>query len=397
MATRQRLASIDIVRGAVMVLMAIDHVRVYSGVPAGGASAGIFFTRWVTHFCAPAFVFLAGTSAFLYGRTLGGGRTDRATGSPDTVSSADPWALSRYLVTRGLLLVLLELTIIRASWTFGVDYSQFILAGVIWMLGWCMVLLAGLVFLPARIVGIIGLVIIVFQGVFEPLGRALPQSARVFWEFLYPVGAEVTLGRGGPSVAVLYSIVPWVGVMAAGYAFGAIMVREPAERRRLCLRIGLGATALFVLAAGLGILRSPAPADAPPALFRFLNQQKYPASPLFLLMTLGPTIALLPVAERMRGWFASILETFGRVPMFYYLLHIPLIHATSLLVWFARDGRADDSRFATAPFVSIPPDERWGLPLLYLVFAMVVAVLYFACRWFAGVKARRPDRWLRYV
>jgi uncharacterized membrane protein len=396
MATRQRLASIDIVRGAVMVLMAIDHVRVYSGVPAGGASAGIFFTRWVTHFCAPAFVFLAGTSAFLYGRALGGASAGPAAGS-GAASGGDPWALPRYLVTRGLLLVLLELTIIRASWTFGVDYSQFILAGVIWMLGWCMVLLAGLVFLPARIVGIIGLVIIVFQGVFEPLGRALPQSGRVFWEFLYPVGAEVTLGRGGPSVAVLYSIVPWVGVMAAGYAFGAIMVREPAERRRLCLRIGLGATALFVRAAGLGILRSPAPADAPPALFRFLNQQKYPASPLFLLMTLGPTIALLPVAERMRGWFASMLETFGRVPMFYYLLHIPLIHATALLVWFTRDGRADDSRFATAPFVSIPPAERWGLPLLYLVFAIVVAVLYFACRWFAGVKARRPGGWLRYV
>jgi uncharacterized membrane protein len=381
MTTRQRLASIDIVRGAVMVLMAIDHVRVYSGVPAGGATAGIFFTRWVTHFCAPAFVFLAGTSAYLYGSKLGG----------------QVRALSRYLITRGLLLVLLELTIIRASWTFGVDYSQFILAGVIWMLGWCMVLLAGLVFLPTWVVGIIGLVIIVFQDVFGPLGRALPQSAHVFWEFLYPVGAEVTLGQGGPSVAVLYSIVPWVGVMAAGYAFGAIMVREPAERRRLCLRIGLGATALFVLAAGLGMLMSPAPADAPPALFRFLNQRKYPASQLFLLMTLGPTIALLPVAERMRGWFASMLETFGRVPMFYYLLHIPLIHATALLVWFARDGRVDDSRFATAPFVSIPPAEQWGLPLLYVVFAIVVAVLYFACRWFAGVKARRQDRWLRYV
>jgi len=396
MTTRQRLASIDIVRGAVMVLMAIDHVRVYSGVPAGGATAGIFFTRWVTHFCAPAFVFLAGTSAFLYGRTLGGGSTGRAAAS-GAASSGDPLALSRYLITRGLLLVLLELTIIRASWTFGVDYSQFVLAGVIWMLGWCMVLLAGLVFLPTWVVGIIGLVIIVFQDVFGPLGRALPESAHVVWEFLYPVGAGVTIGHRGPSVAVLYSIVPWVGVMAAGYALGGIMVREPAERRRLCLRVGLGATALFVAAAGLGVLLNPAPADAPPALVRFLNQRKYPASQLFLLMTLGPTIALLPVAERMGGWFARMLETFGRVPMFYYLLHIPLIHATALLVWFARDGRANDSRFATAPYVSIPPGERWGLPLLYLVFVIVVVLLYPVCRWFAGVKARRPRGWLRYV
>ena len=385
MAARPRLASIDIVRGAVMVLMAIDHVRVYSGVPAGGPTPGVFFTRWVTHFCAPAFVFLAGTSAYLYGL------------KSQATSPGDRRALTRYLVTRGLLLVLLELTVVRASWTFGVDYSQFILAGVIWMLGWCMVLLAALVWLPIRAIGIIGLLVIVFQSVFEPLGRTLPESWRWLWEFIYPVGVEVRLGQHGPSVSVLYSIVPWIGVMAAGYAFGAIMVREPAERRRLCLRIGLSATALFVVAAGLGVIFGSAPPDGPPALFRFLNQRKYPASPLFLLMTLGPTIALLPVAERMRGWLADALATFGRVPMFYYLLHIPLIHATALLVWFLRDGAVGAERFATAPYVSIPPGERWGLPLLYLVFAIVVAMLYLACRWFAGVKARRRDGWLRYV
>ena len=139
--------------------------------------------------------------------------------------------------------MLLELTVIRASWTFGLDYSEFLLAGVIWMLGWCMILLAGLVWLPTRAIGIIGLVVIVFQGMFEPLGQALPVAVHQVWEFIYPIGAEVRIGQTGPSVAVLYSLVPWVGVMAAGYAFGAIMVREPAERRRLCLRIGLSATA----------------------------------------------------------------------------------------------------------------------------------------------------------
>ncbi len=391
--TTARIASIDIVRGAVMVLMAIDHVRVYSGVPAGGLTAGVFFTRWVTHFCAPAFVFLAGTSAFLYGQKLRAAEASSASAASGLSTSA----LARYLITRGLLLVLLELTVIRASWTFGVDYSQFLLAGVIWMLGWCMVLLAALVWLPTRAIGIIGLVLIAFQGAFAPLGRALPAPVHQFWEFIYPIGAEVSIGQTGPSVAVLYSLVPWVGVMAAGYAFGAIMVREPAEVRRLCLRIGVSATALFVVAAGLGVLLAPASPDAPPALFRFLNQQKYPASPLFLLMTLGPTIALLPVAERTRGWLADVLGTFGRVPMFYYLLHIPLIHATALLVWLIRDGNANDSRFATAPFVSIPAGERWSLPLLYLVFAINVAMLYVACRWFAGVKARRRGGWLRYL
>ena len=147
---RRRIASLDIVRGAVMVLMAIDHVRVYSGLPAGGPTAGIFFTRWVTHFCAPAFVFLAGTGAFLQGRKLG-----------------DTSALARYLLTRGLVLVLLELTVIRFAWTFNVNYSAFVLAGVIWMLGWCMVGMAALVRLPARVVGAIGLAVIFLQQSFK--------------------------------------------------------------------------------------------------------------------------------------------------------------------------------------------------------------------------------------
>jgi len=382
----QRLRSIDVVRGAVMVLMAIDHVRVYSGVPAGGPTAGVFFTRWVTHFCAPAFVFFAGTSAFLYGLSVGG--------TPQRAGSA---VLARYLVTRGLLLVALELTVIRASWTFGVDYSQFILAGVIWMLGWCMVLLAALVWLPTWLVGAIGLVIIVGQDLFGVVGGALPGALRWVWEFVYPVGVEVTLGRGGPSVAVLYSIVPWIGVMATGYTFGAIMVQDPATRDRLCLRIGLSATLMFLVAAGLTVLMSDAPANAPPALFRMLNQRKYPASVLFLLMTLGPAIAILPFAERARGRVAEALRTFGRVPMFYYLLHIPLIHALSLVVWIVRDGRAGQERFASAPFVQMPGGERWSLPLLYLVFAIALPILYAACRWFAEIKARRQWGWLRYV
>jgi uncharacterized membrane protein len=393
MADRQRIASLDIVRGVVMVLMAIDHVRVYSGQPAGGPSPGIFFTRWITHFCAPAFVFFAGTSAFLYGHTRGVG----------TAVAGGRVALARYLVTRGLLLVILELTVIRASWTFNVDYSQFILAGVIWMLGWCMILLAALVWLPTWAVGSIGLIGILFQNVFGLIGGALPEPWHPVWEFIYPVGAEVRLGQTGPAVTVLYTIVPWIGVMAAGYAFGSIMLRQPAERRRLCLRIGLSATAAFLVLGGLAIFMRSAPEGAPPALFRLLNQQKYPASQLFLLMTLGPTIALLAVAERANGWFARALSTFGRVPMFYYLLHIPLIHATALLVWRMRDGSRAGSRtapaewFATAPYVSVPPDQRWSLALLYLVFAVVVAMLYPLCRWYAHVKATRPQGWMRYV
>jgi uncharacterized membrane protein len=373
-----RLTSLDTVRGIVMVLMAIDHVRVYSGIPAGGQTAGIFFTRWITNFCAPAFALFAGTSAFLYARKLAGSG-----------------ALGRFLVTRGLILVVLELTVIRFAWTFNFDYARFTLAGVIWMLGWCMVLLAGLVQLPTKAVGIIGLGIICFQQVFSQIPRAFPESIRSsigwIWEFIYPAGL-----REPPGIAVLYVLVPWIGVMAAGYGFGTILTQEPAKRRRLCLQIGLGATALFLLVGGLMVFLKPVPAGAPPVLFRLLSQQKYPASQLFLLMTLGPTIALLALTERWRGWVAEMFSTFGRVPMFYYLLHIPAIHIAALLVTILREGAAHPEWYATAPFTSVPAEHRWSLPLLYLVFAAVVALLYFPCRWYSGAKVRQ-NTWLRYL
>jgi len=360
--SRGRIVSLDIIRGAVMVLMAIDHVRVYSGQPPGGPTAGIFFTRWVTHFCAPAFVFLAGTGAFLRGRKL-----------------ADVSALSRYLLTRGLMLVLLELTVVRFSWTFNFDYAHFTLAGVIWMIGWCMVLMAGLVRLPVKTVGIIGVVVMLAQQVFGLIPRALPTPARAsiapVWNFFYPSGRE-----SWESISILYTIVPWIGVMAAGYAFGSIMTRDAAARRRLCLRIGLAGTALYVVLAA--IMWFVVPPDEMPRLFMVLNPPKYPASQPFLLMTLGPTIALIPFLERVRGWVANALGTFGRVPLFYYLLHIPLIHAMALVVNFLRDGMTHQDWYGHAPYVGVDEAQMWSLPLLYLVFAIAVAILYVACRWF---------------
>jgi len=370
-----RINSIDVMRGLVMVLMALDHVRVYSGIPAGGPTLGIFFTRWITHFCAPAFVFFAGTSAFLLGRKLNNKR-----------------ALAQYLVTRGFLLVVLELTLIRFSWTFNFNYRNWILAGVIWMLGWCMVLLAALIWLPTWAIATFGLLMIVFQQVFGLVPRLLPGSVVWIWEFIYSTGLETP-----QPINILYCLVPWIGVMAVGYAFGAIMIRNPDERRRLCLRIGFAATALFLVGGLVTTLLGGGSGNAPPFFIRLLNQQKYPPSQLFLLMTLGPTIALLPLAEGARGWLGRVLTTFGRVPLFYYLLHIPLIHVVSLLVWYLGEGTVHSEYFATAPYVSVPPEHRWKLLLLYLVFVIVIALLYFACRWFADLKARSQSRWLRYI
>lgn len=372
----RRIASLDIVRGIIMVLMAIDHVRVYSAVPAGGPQLGVFFTRWVTHFSAPGFAFFAGTAAFLYGRKL------QSRGQ-----------LASYLVTRGAFLVLLELTVLRLSWTFNTDFAHYNLAGVLWMLGWCMVLMGGLVWLPTTAVGVIGLLLIFAQSAFVPISRALPA---VIGNFLY-------LGGGahiGPlPIAILYVIVPWIGVMAAGYAFGTIMTLDAERRRRWCYWIGGVATVAFAIAASIIAVRAPSGQNTPPLFLRILAQRKYPASPLFLLMTLGPTIAFLPVAEHMKGWLARTLELFGRVPLFFYLLHIPLIHALACVVSLVREGAVNPWLFANHPLDPgpAPASYRWSLFLLYAVWLVALAILYVACRWYAGIKSRRASPWLRYL
>jgi uncharacterized membrane protein len=379
-----------------MILMAIDHVRVYSGLPAGGPTPGIFFTRWVTNFCAPAFIFLAGTSAFLHGRKRPG--------------------LSRFLITRGIWLVFLELTILRVAWTFNFDLMHYEMAGVIWVIGWCMVLLAGLVKLPLRVIGTIGLVIIAGHNLADPyLGTLVPALSSGglsgLWKVLYIgfYGGPIRLGADGPNLIVLYSIVPWIGVMATGYAFGAVLMLDPLRRDQICLRLGLGAVALFLVLRGFNLYGDPRPWNGAvrgepgvppmPALLAFLNTNKYPASLAFLLMTLGPTIALMPLLERARGAVARWVMVFGRVPFFYYVLHIPLIHALALLVSFARSGEVSPWLFANHPMGNPPPPEgyTWGLGLLYGVWALVIVVLYFPCHWFADLKARRKDWWLDYL
>ena len=353
-----------------MVLMVIDHVRVYSGVPSWGTTPGVFFTRWVTHFCAPAFVFFAGTAAFLHGQRL--------------ASTGQLW---RFLVTRGLLLVVLEVTLIRFFWTFNFAYSEWILAGVIWMIGWCMVLLAGLVYVSStRALAILGLAVIVGQYAVGQLhlGR--------WWEFIYPAGFE----SDGP-VNILYTVVPWIGVMATGYAFGSVMVREAADRRRFCLRYGLAATAAFVLLFIVDVVRAPATDPLMQRIFSALSPSKYPASPMFLMMTLGPAIAFLPVAERATGRLARVFITFGRVPMFFYLLHIPLIHVLALGVNQVRAGAMHHEWYATAPYTSVPDEHQWSLGLVYLIFIVATMVLYPLCRWFGQYKVTHDAAWLRLI
>ncbi|MBZ5524018.1 MAG: heparan-alpha-glucosaminide N-acetyltransferase domain-containing protein [Acidobacteriia bacterium] len=409
----ERIAAIDLVRGAVMILMAIDHVRVYSGLPAGGPTPGIFLTRWVTHFVAPAFIFLAGTSAFLHGRKL-----------------ADRGALARFLLTRGLWLVLLELTVLRMAWTFNFDFGHYLLAGVIWVIGWCMVLLGGLIFLPVRALAAFGLILVAGHDVLDAhLQTLYPMLETSHWAWLWQMlyfGGGVQIGEHGPTLFVLYSIVPWIGVIALGYAFGRVVIMEQQSRRNICLTLGTAAITLFLVLRTFNLYgdprpwRTPTPASAaapasgiatpapaavnrrpqPPAWISFLNTSKYPASLLFLLMTLGPMLVMFPFLEQAGGGVADVLTTFGRVPFFYYVLHIPLIHLAAIVVSAVRSGSVAPWLFLNHP-VMIPPAPEgyvWGLGLLYLVWAIVVIALYFPCRWFAGLKQRRKDvRFLSYL
>ena len=379
-----------------MVLMAVDHVRVFSGLPAGGPSPGIFFTRWITHFCASAFIFLAGTSIFFYARKHG--------------------AVSRFLLVRGTWLIFLELTVLRLSWTFNLDFAHYEMAGVLWVIGWCMILMAGLVKLPIQITATIGVLIIAAHNLMDShlfqLSEGLNGSRfSGLWKILYFgfYAGPLPGGPNGPSLIVLYSIVPWIGVMAVGYAFGKILLFEPKRRTQTCLALGLGAIALFLLLRGFNFYGDPIPwhhavirrdgRPVMPALLSFLNCTKYPASLNFLLMTLGPMIALLPWLENARGPLARAISTFGRVPFFYYVLHIPLIHALALIVSKIRLGYVSPWLFTNHPMGNPEPPAGyvWSLPLLYLVWGIAVGLLYFGCRWFAALKARRSDWWLSYL
>lgn len=383
--TVARVRSVDLVRGVAMMLMAIDHVRVYSGVPAGGTTFGVFFTRWITNFVAPTFVFLAGTSAYLYGRRF---------------FSRTP--LSAFLVVRGVWLILLELTILRIFWTFNFDFRNYLLAGVIWMIGWSMIALAVAVYLPTTIVGVIGISIIVLHNVTDLFRTHLAHAFGIdgpnwLLRILY-FGGAFRIGKSGPPLFILYVLVPWVGLMFTGYAFGRVTERGLASRRRICLSFGVTLTVLFIALRFIDMYGDPRPWDRH-TLVGFLNATKYPASFEYLLMTLGPMFILWVLAERWSGWFTSVLETFGRVPMFYYLLHIPLIHFAACVVSLIREGHIDIWLFANHPLIPgpVPAGYVWSLGLLYFVYAICVLVLYFPCRWYAQMKRTHRSIWLSFL
>lgn len=386
-----RILSLDVVRGAVMLLMAVDHVRWFLSesrfdpTDLERTTAALFLTRWITHFCAPAFLFLAGTGAFLHGRRL----RSRA-------------ALSRFLLTRGVWLILVEMTAVRLGWTFNLEYGSYLFGGVLWMIGCCMILLAALVFLPVGVVGGLGVAVIACHGALgsalrAPQGALPATGASPLWQVLY-FGGAFRLGEAGPLFHVLFSVVPWVGVIAAGYAFGPVMLLRSERRRRICKGVGLAGVAGFLVLRGLNLL-DPQPwsrQESPVfAVLSFLNADKYPASTPFLLMTLGPTLALVALLERARGPLARGVAVFGRAPFLFYVLHLPVIHLAAVLLSLARYGEVIPWLGANHPMMAPQPPAGYGYGLgaVSLVAAAVVALLYLPCRWLGEIKDGRPSGW----
>lgn len=381
---RERLPALDVMRGLVMVLMALDHARDYFGdmrldpLDLDHTTPALFATRIVTHVCAPAFVFLAGASAFLHGRRL----SSRA-------------ALARYLLTRGLWLIALELTVVNAAWQLSFT-SGFIYIQVIAAIGAGMVGLALLVALPPAVVGLIGVAIVAGHNLLDGVDFPPGTAARDLWTLAH-VDRVVEFGR--LTLVVIYPLLPWLGVMALGYGYGPVLLLERPDRRGIALRRGLLLLILFVALRAMVPYGDPHPYAEQEtralSCMAFLNCTKYPPSLQYLAMTLGPVLVGLALFDRPPGWIARRLATFGRVPLFFYVLHVLLLAAASMAFYEATLGVP--YRALRDFFVYVPPGYGNGLRTVYLAWACTLLALYPLCAWYAGVKRRSASPLLTYL
>lgn len=385
MSAPERSVAIDAVRGAVMVLMVLDHARdFFFGVRVDptdldSTTPVLFFTRWVTHFCAPGFVLLAGAAAYLYGQKR---------------SAAER---RRFLLTRGLWLVLLEVTVVRFGWV-PEPFYRFTLLQVIWAIGWSMVLLAPLSSLSPKVLVGLGAAMVATHNLLDPI------EARALGDLAFPWAVvhdrELFEPAPGHLVAVSYPLVPWVGVMAIGFGVGALFSRPAEERRRWLFGLGAVLTAAFVLVRALNVYGDPrrwsSHEDGVLTLLDFLDCEKYPPSLAFLLMTLGPILLALGAFDRLgRREAIAPLLVIGTVPLFFYVAHLYVLRFTSIGFAFARWGMAA---------FTMPPEGHAGSPeyplwSAYVAWIATVLLLYPACRWYGDLKRRRAATWwwLRYL
>ncbi len=390
-----RRPSVDMLRGLVMILMALDHVREYftnaSFAPEdlSRTSGAWFFARFLTHFCAPTFFLLAGTGAFL------------AVAQGKSIAQ-----ISRFLWTRGLWLIILELTLVGFGWTFVLPFP---FAGILWALGWSMIAMALMVRFPLRWIFGLGLVMVAGHNLLDGIDPSSFGKLSWLWTILHRQGM-VFLSEPKIGFFVLYPLISWIGVMALGYALGALLLR--ADRVKLLALIGAVTTAAFLLLRGFNLYGNGTAgmglsiggwkmqSTAGLSVVSFFNTQKYPPSLDYLLMTLGPALILLAGFEKLGSGsrWAQVLNVYGRVPMFYYILHIYVVHVASIVVAMLFHQPSAWLWHGAVWTSSRPPGYGHGLPFIYLMWLVIVAALYPPCEWFMNVKREHKDwKWLGYV
>jgi uncharacterized membrane protein len=396
---RQRIQSIDILRGLVMVIMALDHVRDFFYKvqldDAGAAATGptdlattypaLFFTRWITHFCAPIFVFLAGASIYLMSRKK---------------SKAE---LSRFLITRGLWLIFVEVIIITLGWTFNPFFNLFILQ-VIWAIGASMVVVGLLIYLPYKALFVIGAIIVFGHNLLDYPSFNAGIKGTVLGNLFYFSNFNVYELFKDHYVIIVYAFLPWTGVMLLGYCFGKLYEQgvDAAWRRKKLIQIGGGLLVLFVVLRFINMYGDPVPWASQPrgpvyTFLSFMNVNKYPPSLCFLSVTIGGGMLFLAFIEKVQNRFTSIMNVYGRVPMFYYILHFYFIHIFVVIVFYLQGFGNNDIVTPNVPFLFRP--NSFGFPLwgVYTVWIFLVAILYPLCKKYNKYKSTHQNWWLSYL
>ena len=384
----------DAVRGAVMILMALDHVRdfissaamAFSPTDLTRTTTAIFLTRWITHFCAPLFAFTAGIGAFFWMRH---GRT--------------PAQLSRFLLARGIWLAFLEMTVLRFIVYFQFRWSNsLIVLLVFWMLGLCMMILAGLIHIPRRWLAALSIAVIATHNLLDGVSPAQFGRQAWVWDILHTQGV---FRVAHANLLAAYPLIPWFAVMAAGFCFGPVLQWDSDRRRHFLLRLGTGLTTAFFLLRLLNIYGDPVrwtvQRSALFTVLSFLNCTKYPPSLAFLLMTLGPAFLIMAWLEGVRFSSKNPLIVFGRVPFFYFVVHLALIHLVAVMLAGLRYGWPS-FLLLPPPSMGSPPQlfpDNYGysLGVVYVVWIAVILLMYPMCRWYAELKQRQHDWWLSYV
>ena len=391
--TNKRILSIDILRGIAMILMALDHTRDFFLV--GGMTTDpmnpettnlfLFITRWLTHFCAPTFVFLSGISAYL------------------SAKNKDPKQASFFLIKRGFWLIFVEIAIITLGLTFNPFYNVIILQ-VIWAIGWSMILLGILSRISHRLVLIVGLILFFGHNVLNYITLPDPSTfaGGLISATLTSSGTFIPLSATH-FIGIFYVILPWSGAMLIGFSIGRWYEKgfDADKRKRLLFLIGLSLFISFLLLRYFGWYGNPTPRkeyiEPIKTFFSFLNVSKYPPSLQYYGMTLGLAIMLLSQIENLKNRFARLMMVYGNVPFFYYVIHFYLIHFILVIVFFASGYGAKDISNPQIPFLFHPPNLGFSLPIVYLIWLAVLAILYQPCVWFQKYKATHTQWWLRYL